>query len=72
MGRRADAVVAEAREAGGDVLLFSHGHFLRVLAARWVGLAPGDGRRLALGPGSVSVLGWERETPVVVRWNDQG
>ncbi len=72
VGLRADRVVAEAREAGGDVLLFSHGHFLRILAARWVGLPPGDGRRLALGPGSLSVLGWERETPVVVRWNDQG
>ena len=72
VGRRADAVIAELRDAGGDVLLFSHGHFLRVLAARWVGLSPADGRRLALGPGSISVLGWERETPVIVRWNDQG
>ncbi len=70
VGRRADRVVARARDADGDVLLFSHGHFLRILAARWVGLAPADGRRLSLDPGSVSVLGWERETPVVVRWND--
>ena len=72
VGARADRVIAEARAAGGDVLLFSHGHLLRVLAARWVGLAPVDGRRLALGPGSVSVLGWERETPVIVTWNDLG
>lgn len=72
VGRRADRLLAEVRDSDGDVLLFSHGHFLRILAARWIGLPPGDGRRLALGPGSVSVLGWERETPVIVRWNDQG
>ncbi len=71
VGTRADRVVAEAREADGDVLMFSHGHFLRVLAARWVGLPAADGRRLALGPASISVLGWERETPVVVHWNRQ-
>ena len=70
VGRRADRAVGRAREAGGDVVLFSHGHFLRILAARWVGLSPADGRRLALGPGSVSVLGWERETPVIVSWNE--
>lgn len=70
VGERADRVIAAAREAAGDVLAFSHGHFLRVLAARWVGLGPVDGRRLALGPGSVSVLGWERENPVIVTWND--
>ncbi len=69
VGGRADKVLAQVREASADVLLFSHGHFLRVLAARWVGLAPADGRLLALGPGSVSVLGWERENPVIDTWN---
>ena len=69
VGRRADRVIEQARAAGGDVLLFSHGHFLRVLGARWVGLPPVGGRMLALGAGAVSALGWERETPVVSRWN---
>lgn len=71
VGRRADRVVARAREAGGNVACFSHGHLLRVLAARWVGLPPVAGRVLALSAGSVSVLGWEREIPVVSSWNGQ-
>lgn len=69
VGRRADRVIERSREACGDVVLFSHGHFLRVLAARWVGLPPVGGRLLALGPGAVCELGWERETPVVSGWN---
>jgi broad specificity phosphatase PhoE len=69
VGRRADRVVARVRAAGGDVLVFSHGHFLRVLAARWVGLPPAAGRILALDAGSVCGLGWEREVPVVTSWN---
>ncbi len=69
VGRRADRVIGRARKAGGDVILFSHGHFLRVMAARWVGLPPAGGRLLSLGPGAVCALGWERETPVVSRWN---
>lgn len=71
VGRRADRVVARAREAAGDTLCVAHGHVLRVLAARWTGLPPAGGRLLALGAGSVSVLGWERETPVVERWNQR-
>lgn len=69
VGRRADRVIERAKGAGGDVLLFSHGHLLRVLASRWVGLPPVGGRLFALGAGAVSVLGWEREAPVVLRWN---
>jgi probable phosphoglycerate mutase len=49
--------------------LFAHAHILRILAARWVGLVPRDGSLLVLGTGSVSVLGWERETRVIQRWN---
>ena len=66
---RADAVIARALQADGDVALFAHGHILRILAARWLGL-PGDaGRLLALGTAALSSLGYERETRVITRWN---
>ena len=51
------------------VALFAHAHILRILAARWIGLGPRGGSLFALGTGSVSVLGWEKETRVVQRWN---
>jgi probable phosphoglycerate mutase len=70
VGKRVDRVIERARASDGDVVLFAHGHLLRILAARWVGLAPADGRVFALDPGTVSVLGYERETPVITRWND--
>jgi broad specificity phosphatase PhoE len=70
VGRRADRVIARARAIEGTSLLFAHGHLLRVLAARWVGLPPVGGRLLALSPGSVSALGWEREVAVVRSWNE--
>ncbi len=70
VGARADRVISVARAADGDVALFGHGHALRVLAARWCGLAPECGRILALDPATVSVLGYERETPVLRRWNE--
>ena len=70
VGRRADRAIAEARAAAGDVVIFAHGHLLRVLAARWLGLPPVDGRLFALAAGSISVLGYERENPVLLRWND--
>ncbi len=69
VAERADRVLARARAAGGDALSFAHGHILRVTAARWIGLGPDGGARLALGAGAVGVLGFERETEVVASWN---
>lgn len=69
VGQRADRLIAELRSLGGDVAVFSHGHLLRVMAARWVGLPPGGGKRLALHTATISVLGYERETRVLVHWN---
>lgn len=70
VGRRADVVVAELRQTAGDVAVFAHGHLLRVLAARWVGLEPAAGRRLVLGTGTISVLGEEHGVPALLCWND--
>ena len=67
---RADRVIERARAVDGDVLLFGHGHLLRVLAARWLGLPPDQGGRFALTTATLSVLGWERGTPVIERWNE--
>ena len=68
---RVDRVVAEVRSAtGGDALLFAHGHFLRVFAARWLDLPPMAGGLFALGTATVSVLGWERDAPVIETWNE--
>jgi probable phosphoglycerate mutase len=69
VGLRVDGLIKEARELDGSVGLFAHGHVLRVLAARWLGLSPGEGRLFALFPASVSTLGYERENPVIVDWN---
>jgi probable phosphoglycerate mutase len=72
IGARADRVVARLREALGDVLVFSSGHILRVLAARWLGFEPGCGRGFFLGTGSLSRIGYEHELtrPVISLWND--
>jgi probable phosphoglycerate mutase len=74
VGVRADRVIARVRTVPGDVLLFSSGHFLRTLAARWLGLPPGDGRCYYLGTGSLSALGYEHGSadPVIRLWNDIG
>jgi len=72
VGERADGVIARALAAapqGGKVALFAHAHILRILAARWIGLPATGGSLLALGTGSVSVMGWERETRVISSWN---
>jgi broad specificity phosphatase PhoE len=66
---RLDRVVARARSCSGDVLLFSHAHSLRALAARWLGLPVSEGRLLRLDTATVSVLGHERESAVLLRWN---
>ena len=72
VGARADRVIARVRTAGGNALLFSSGHILRVLAARWLDLPPQSGRLLQLGTASVSVLGYEHgpHEPVVHLWNE--
>ncbi len=72
IGARADRVIARLRAAAGDVLVFSSGHFLRVLAARWLGLDAGLGRCFYLGTAALSVLGCEHgpEEPVLRLWND--
>jgi probable phosphoglycerate mutase len=72
VGERADGVIARALSAAGDggtVALFAHAHILRILAARWIGLPAAGGSLLALGTGSLSVLGFERETHVIKSWN---
>jgi len=69
---RADRVVTRVRPIAGDVLLFSSGHFLRVLAARWLGVEPSFGRFLTLSTASLSAIGYENslEQPAIRFWND--
>jgi broad specificity phosphatase PhoE len=70
VAKRADRVIERVRSsAESRALVFSHGHFLRVLGARWIGLPAESGASFRLDTGTVSVLGWERETPAFVRWN---
>jgi probable phosphoglycerate mutase len=66
---RAERVIASAGTSAGDVLIFAHGHVLRVLTARWLALPGAEGARFVLEPGSLSVLGWEREVAAIVSWN---
>jgi probable phosphoglycerate mutase len=61
----------ELDREGGHTLLFSHGHLLRALAVRWIGMPPTVGRLLELGTGSISTLGWKRELKVMETWNDR-
>jgi broad specificity phosphatase PhoE len=66
---RADRLVAEAVQANGDVLMFAHGHILRVVVARWIGERPAVGARFKLDPATISMLGHEHDVRVVERWN---
>jgi probable phosphoglycerate mutase len=72
VGARADRVVSRVRAIKGDVLIFSSGHFLRMLAARWLGLEPITGRLFMLTTAGLSTLGYENELsqPVIWLWND--
>jgi probable phosphoglycerate mutase len=69
---RADRVIERclAPSVGGDALLFSHGHLLRVLGARWLGLPATSGGLFALSTATVSILGWDRDRPVIETWNE--
>ncbi len=68
---RADRVLARAASTQGDVLCFAHAHLLRILASRWIEAEPTLGRRLVLEPGAISVLGFERQTRVLLAWNQR-
>jgi broad specificity phosphatase PhoE len=70
VGARADSVIAELRSLEGTVAIFSHGHMLRVLGARWIDLDPSGGAHLGLSTCAVCVLDHERQTPMLWRWNE--
>lgn len=70
VGERADRVIARIEAAGGDVAVFAHGHMLRILAARWLGMPADGGRHFALGTATVCELGYEHTNRVVQSWND--
>jgi probable phosphoglycerate mutase len=72
VGARADRVVARLKRAGDRVILFGHGHFFRVLAARWLGLPPADARHFWLGTAALCTLGYEHtlDEPAILLWND--
>ena len=69
VGSRADRVIGQVRTLKGNVALFAHGHLLRVLVARWIGLAPSGGQHFLLGTGTLSVLGDYHGLPAVQIWN---
>jgi broad specificity phosphatase PhoE len=69
VSQRADRIVAKLRSVEGNVAVFSHGHFLRVLVSRWIGLPSNYGRCFLLGTSTLSILGYENEEPVIKTWN---
>jgi broad specificity phosphatase PhoE len=71
VGERADRVISEIRQSGSSVLIFSSSHFLRVLAARWLGLSSERGEGFVLDTASISILGYEHDLqePVIRAWN---
>jgi probable phosphoglycerate mutase len=72
VGKRADAVIAELQAASGAVAIFSHGHMLRVLGARWIALGAAHGQRLGLSTAALSLLAHEHGARILSRWNDTG
>jgi len=72
VGARADLVIAELRTLEAPAAVFSHGHMLRVLGARLIALGPENGGRLGLSTAAICLLGRERETAIIARWNDAG
>jgi probable phosphoglycerate mutase len=73
VGARADRIIGQLREAGDTMLMFSSSHFLRVLAARWLGFPPEGGAHFVLDTTSISVLGYEHDLsePIIRRWNQR-
>ena len=69
VGARVDRVIARTRARDRDILLFAHGHVLRVLAARWIGLPPGGGQHFLLDTGTLCVLSYYHDVPAVRIWN---
>jgi len=67
---RATKILFKIKSCHGDVAIISHGHFLRILAAKWLELSSSEGKHLALFPASLSILGFERDTPALELWND--
>ena len=70
LAARADRIVQRIRPVDGDVALFAHGHILRIIAARWLEQPAIEASHYYLATATLSVLAWERETPVIERWNE--
>jgi len=69
IGARVDRVIEKARAVTGDVILFAHGHVLRVFAARWVGLPSSEGQHFLLDTATMNILSYYRGIPAIKRWN---